>query len=76
MILYTTMPQELVFQPEQSDFLKQKVVRVNGVSVLVQEKEHMKYEVLRVLSSNPNHFLLESLAPGTAFGLDELLTFQ
>jgi hypothetical protein len=58
------MPQELIFQGANEEFLKQKVVQVHGISVLVQEYEPMRYRIVRVLSSNPNHFLIDSIMPG------------
>lgn len=69
MILYTMMPQELIFQTQQQDYLKQKLVNVHGVSVLVEENEQGEYQVLRVLSSNPSHFLIESLMPGKTINI-------
>lgn len=64
MILYTTIPHELIFQSKEEDFNKQKVVQVNGVSMLVMEHEPMRYQIVRILSSNPKHFLIDSLMPG------------
>ena len=33
MILYTTMPQELIFQTDESDFGKQTVIQYQGIPI-------------------------------------------
>jgi len=64
MILYTTMPQEMIFPINDEDYKKQKVVQINGVSLLVTEYDSMRYQIVRLLSSNPKDFLIESFMPG------------
>ena len=64
MILYTMMPEELIFPTAETDFNKQKIVEMNGVSLLVNETSQNQYVILRVLSSDPQHFLDEQYSPG------------
>ncbi|RLQ95687.1 YlzJ-like family protein [Falsibacillus albus] len=63
MILYTTVPQELIFPADASSYSNQKMVTFNGVPLMVEQNER-GYRVLRVLSSDPSHFLDRSYEPG------------
>lgn len=69
MILYTMMPEELVFPMEAADYGKQQVVMQNGVPLLVEMEEGNSCRVLRVMSSDPNHYMQETIAPGTKLSL-------
>ncbi len=65
MILYTTMPQELVFQTNDTEFNKQMIIEHNGIPMLVERNEENNLRVLQIMSSNPNHYLDERYCPGT-----------
>ncbi|MFT8322777.1 MAG: YlzJ-like family protein [Bacillus sp. (in: firmicutes)] len=65
MIMYTMMPQELMFPISQDLYEKQHVIDYNGIPLLVSENESHEYEVLRVLSTDPNHYLHEPVQPGS-----------
>ncbi|WP_369903036.1 YlzJ-like family protein [Bacillus manliponensis] len=58
MILYTVMPEELIYPVDHSQLDQQKVVNINGVEMLVSVGSEYDYSILRVLSTNPEHFLL------------------
>lgn len=64
MILYTMMPQELIFGTEAIDEKKRLEVEIDGVPLLVEMTADYDYEVIRVMSSNPNHFLDARFSPG------------
>ncbi|MEC2076921.1 YlzJ-like family protein [Metabacillus fastidiosus] len=64
MILYTMMPEEMVFPTLESEFGKQSIVQVNDMELLVRQTDTSDYEILRILSSNPNHFLNGQYCPG------------
>lgn len=64
MILYTTMPQELIYQTDESEYGKQLLIEYQGVPVLVELDENHDYRVIRVMSSDPNVYLNNSLSPG------------
>ncbi|WP_071395280.1 YlzJ-like family protein [Bacillus tuaregi] len=64
MILYTTMPQELVYQTQESEYEKQKVIDYDGIPLLVEMNENHDYRVLRVMSSDPSHYMDNRLCPG------------
>ncbi|MFC3882515.1 YlzJ-like family protein [Bacillus songklensis] len=64
MILYTMMPQELVFPMDMSIYGKQKVIDINGLSMIVMENDQKQYEVVRLLSTNPQDYLNNRYYPG------------
>ncbi|KAB2444275.1 YlzJ-like family protein [Bacillus luti] len=57
MILYTIMPEQLVYPADYSQCESQKVVNINGVELMVSEEEHGCYSIVRVLSTNPFDYL-------------------
>ncbi|MBC6972068.1 YlzJ-like family protein [Bacillus sp. Xin] len=57
MILYTIMPEQLVYQTDYSQYEQQKIVNVNGVEMVVSEENSQYYSIVRVLSTNPSHYL-------------------
>jgi YlzJ-like protein len=64
MIFYTTMPEELMFPIVEEEYKKQSIVEMNGVQLLVQETESSQYEIVRIMSSDPQHFLDNQYCPG------------
>lgn len=57
MILYTIMPEQLVYPSDYSQCERQQIVNINGVEMVVFEEEGHCYSVVRVLSTNPSHYL-------------------
>ncbi|PMC38493.1 ribonuclease [Bacillus sp. UMB0899] len=64
MIYYTMMPEELMFPSVDRDYEKQSIVELNGVQLLVQQTENAQFEIIRVMSSDPQHYLDSQLCPG------------
>ncbi|QOR68613.1 YlzJ-like family protein [Cytobacillus suaedae] len=64
MILYTMMPEELVFPTNENDFGKQRYVEHNGVSMLVNEISPQCCEIVRIVSTDPQHYLDAQYSPG------------
>lgn len=67
MILYTVMPEYLIFQADSREYTKQKIVYYDGIPFLVQKTETKEWEIVRNLSTNPAHFLEQKYAPGARF---------
>lgn len=77
MILYTLMPYELVFPQETDNFPKQTTIMYQGVPVLVEHIDPQTLKIVRVLSSDPRHYLNEQVSPGakiSLFNLDGLFS--
>lgn len=69
MILYTVMPEHLIFPVDEQAYTKQQIVYYDGIPFLVQETEMKEWEIVRNLSTNPAHFLEQKYAPGARFPL-------
>jgi C-terminal processing protease CtpA/Prc len=63
MILYTTVPQEQIYPVDAAEFSGQMMVEHQGVPLLVQKVDD-KYRILRVMSSDPAHYLNGTICPG------------
>jgi hypothetical protein len=64
MILYTMMPNELVFPAQEDMFTQQQFIEMNGVSMIVEKNEEQQYRIVRLLSTDPQHYLSEEYMPG------------
>ncbi|MDV2888265.1 YlzJ-like family protein, partial [Alkalihalophilus pseudofirmus] len=51
------MPHDLVFPPETSTFGNQQMVSYQGIPLLVENSDPQNVRVIRILSSDPQHFL-------------------
>jgi len=67
MILYTVMPEHLLFPVDADAYEKQKMVYYDGIPFLAQVTETGEYEIVQNLSTNPYHFLNDKYAPGARF---------
>ena len=65
MILYTSMPLELVYPTEDQDYSQQKMITYKGIPMIVSETENRSYQVIRIMSSDPQHYLDTSCHPGS-----------
>ncbi|WML52050.1 YlzJ-like family protein [Neobacillus sp. PS3-12] len=69
MILYTTVPIELVFPYENDTYEKQKTINLNGIPLLVEYTDPQTIQIVRVLSSDPQHFMDDRYSPGTKISM-------
>ncbi|WP_257351485.1 YlzJ-like family protein [Pseudalkalibacillus decolorationis] len=65
MILYTMMPSEAIFQTNPSEYEKHSVIEMNGIPVMVERLEDQSCKVVRMMSTDPNHYMQTNLQPGT-----------
>ncbi|MGV3464135.1 MAG: YlzJ-like family protein [Heyndrickxia sp.] len=63
MILYTTMPQELIFPTDATAYDKQEIITYNGIPMMVEKVEEGK-RIIRILSTNPADYMENSIMPG------------
>lgn len=69
MILYTTVPEELIFPQEDYVFAKQMVVNVKEGHLYVEQVSPKDYRVVRLISTDPMAYLNENYAPGKMISL-------
>ncbi|WP_416826821.1 YlzJ-like family protein [Ectobacillus polymachus] len=62
MILYTIMPEHVVYPQDESVYYEQKQISYRGIDMIVRQGESGEYIVVRIMSSDPQHFL--ALSPG------------
>lgn len=62
MILYTVVPQENIFSSEH-ETNKVMTVAMNNVQLVVQQKDD-KWEIVQLISSDPNDYLNAQYQPG------------
>jgi hypothetical protein len=65
MILYTMMPEEMIFPAENQENASPLMMNYNGVPVLAEMADGGSYRIVRILSTDPSHFLKPDCAPGT-----------
>lgn len=64
MILYTMMPKDLIFPPDEGDFGKQVEIVHDGIPVVAEKVQDTGYRIVRVLSTDPAHYLDPKYFPG------------
>ena len=72
MILYTMMPSELIFPPEEVEQSKQQLISYQGISMLVEQTDSEHVQIVRILSSDPQHYLNQELCPGSKISFANL----
>jgi len=65
MIFQTILPQEIVWADRDSSTDRRFFARYRGIPVLLEPAENGNYRICQLLSTDPDHFLDPSLAPGT-----------
>jgi hypothetical protein len=68
-ILYTMMPQELIFPTDELEFSKQMMIEYDGIPLLVEDNMDQTYQVIRILSSDPKHYLDSRYTPGSKISI-------
>nr|WP_272495680.1 YlzJ-like family protein [Bacillus pinisoli] len=64
------MPEEYIFPTDEKQYVNQKVIEMNGVSMMVEKSED-QYRIIRLLSTDPEHYLSEEYCPGTMIALSQ-----
>jgi len=67
MILYTPLSEMDIFPTSDDTFNKRCCVSHNGKMLYVEETTQGSYELLQLLSTDPNDFMDASFIPGTLF---------
>lgn len=72
MILYTTMPQELIFPYVSESNSNQQMVSYQGIPLLVEATDGQNAQVIRILSTDPQHYLDNQICPGAKISFTNL----
>ena len=57
MILYTIMPLESIFPIDQQEYTSQQFMEYNGVPMMVDCVGGAAFEIKRIVSTDPQHFM-------------------
>jgi hypothetical protein len=71
-ILYTMMPQELIFPTEMVSASKQMMINYEGVPLLVELTDTQDVQVIRVLSTDPQHYMDDRILPGSKISFSNI----
>ncbi len=69
MIHYTPLEKDEIFPPDEMDV---QIVTYQGKSLSVLKNQQGEYQVLQLLSTNPQDFLNNSFMPGSTFKSDTI----
>lgn len=65
MILYTPVPREMIFPDNYQEISQQQMIyELDGIPLLVEIDGEGSYRVVRVMSTDPAHFMDERCTPG------------
>lgn len=67
MILYTPFTESEIFPTSDDDFDNRCCVSHNGKMLYVEETSNGTYQLLQLLSTDPNDFMDTTFTPGTTF---------
>ncbi|MFN7250777.1 MAG: YlzJ-like family protein [Anaerobacillus sp.] len=68
MILYTTVPEELIF-PQENTGAQQVIVDIKEGQLVLEQVSNQEFKVVRLISSDPNAYLNENYTPGKMISL-------
>jgi hypothetical protein len=68
MILYTTVPEELIF-PQENTNTQQLIVDIKEGQLVLEQVSNQEFKVVRLISSDPNAYLNENYSPGKMISL-------
>lgn len=72
MILYTMMPPELIFPYKADSTSTQQMVSYQGIPLLVESIDGQNVQVIRILSTDPQHYMDNQICPGAKISFTNL----
>ncbi|NRD78897.1 YlzJ-like family protein [Bacillus sp. BRMEA1] len=72
MILYTMVPHELIFPYNAENYRKQQMITYQGIPLLVELTDQQDVHVIRILSTDPQHYMDDKIYPGAKISLMNL----
>lgn len=67
MILYTPLSEEDIYPPKPEEFEDRRFITHEGRSLYVKQDTNGTYQLLQLLSTDPQDFLKETYQPGSFF---------
>lgn len=66
-MLYTPLDMTDIYPRDEKEMEKRQCVTCNGKTLYVEENNNGKYELLQLLSTDPNDFMDTAYTPGNFF---------
>lgn len=73
MVYYSIFPIEETFAEEEEEESELVELEVNGVTMLINQTEIDKGEIVRIISSNPQDYMNAAYQPGTMVNFEPQL---
>ncbi|WP_128894185.1 YlzJ-like family protein [Longirhabdus pacifica] len=73
MIMYSTIPQEIIYENIDKVNRTQEMV-VDGITMEVQPMDGMQAKIVRLISADPQLFLNEKYAPGQVITMQPFIS--
>lgn len=64
MILHTIVPADLIFQSSEIEETSEQLFLYQGIPVACQPLNSQEWQVTKIMSTNPEHFLHDQIFPG------------
>lgn len=64
MILYTMLPEEMIFPQQEESYQNQQTIEISGGQLLVEPISANSYKIVRLISSDASLYLNENYSPG------------
>jgi len=64
MVHYTLLPPELIFFEQNEHDLQLREIEINGIKMIVEIVDFNLARIVRIISSDPQHFLNDDYKPG------------
>ncbi|CEH29368.1 hypothetical protein AM501_20375 [Aneurinibacillus migulanus] len=64
MIIYSTLPMEIIFQNEDAAAYDNMEIQMNGMTMLVQPCGNNEARIVRLISPNPYDYMNPAYTPG------------
>ncbi|WP_085992361.1 YlzJ-like family protein [Oceanobacillus senegalensis] len=68
MILYTPLSENDIFPPTEDAFSSRQCISCDGKMMIADRNQDGTYQVVQLLSSNPEDFLDQRFLPGSILG--------
>lgn len=65
MILWTVMPLDLIFGPQETSHPPYEEIEYTGTKMQVTRLSDNQWQIIRILSTDPNDYLRTDIQPGT-----------
>ncbi|MGE8079097.1 YlzJ-like family protein [Peribacillus loiseleuriae] len=71
MTLYTIVPEEYIFPGHPEAHANIHFLNFDGIPIIAEQSDHYSFRVERIVSTDPAHFLVEGIEPGSILSVKQ-----